>query len=68
MNNLFNSKESIPPVLLNSSVGSLSFADDLLIMSESKEGLQNSINLLSNFCKSWQLTINTKKKNNDFAE
>ena len=31
-------------------IGSLLFADDLLVISESKEGLQNTINKLSDFC------------------
>jgi hypothetical protein len=42
-------------------IGSLLFADDLLVISESKEGLQNSINKLSDFCDNWQLTVNVKK-------
>ena len=51
----FNSVESEPPKLVNSNIGSLLFADDLLVISESKEGLQNSINKLSDFCDNWQL-------------
>ena len=43
----FEKEECKPSTLLNSKVGSLSFADDLLIISESKEGLQRSINNLS---------------------
>jgi deoxyribodipyrimidine photolyase-like uncharacterized protein len=58
----FNSVESEPPKLVNSNIGSLLFADDLLVISESKEGLQNSINKLSDFCDNWQLTVNVKKK------
>jgi deoxyribodipyrimidine photolyase-like uncharacterized protein len=57
----FNSVESEPPKLVNSNIGSLLFADDLLVISESKEGLQNSINKLSDFCDNWQLTVNVKK-------
>ena len=49
----FNSVESEPPILVNSNIGSLVFADDLLVISESKEGLQNSINKLSDFCDNW---------------
>ena len=45
----FNTEECKPSELLNSKVGSLAFADDLLIISESKEGLQNSVNKL-NIC------------------
>ena len=57
----FNSVESEPPKLVNSNIGSLLFADDLLVISESKEGLQDSINKLSDFCDNWQLTVNVKK-------
>jgi hypothetical protein len=57
----FNTEECKSPELLNSRVGSLSFADDLLIISESKEGLQNSVNKLNMFCDNWQLTLNVKK-------
>ena len=57
----FNSVESEPPKLVNSNIGSLSFADDLIVISESKEGLQNSIDKLSDFCDNWQLTVNVKK-------
>ena len=52
----FNSVKSEPPKLVNSNIGSLLFVDDLLVISESKEGLQNSINKLSDFCDNWQLT------------
>ena len=46
----FNTDECKPSELLSSRVGSLIFADDLLIISESKEGLQNSVNKLNMFC------------------
>ena len=46
----FNTEECKPPELLNSRVGSLSSADDLLILIESKKGLQNSVNKLNMFC------------------
>ena len=49
------SVESEPPKLVNSNIGSL-------VISESKEGLQNSINRLSDFCDNWKLTVNVKKK------
>ena len=63
----FNSVESEPPKLVNSNIGSLLFADDLLVISESKEGLQNSINKLSDFCDNWQLTVNVKKKKKNYG-
>ena len=37
------------------------YADDLIITSRSKIGLQNCLNTLSSFCNSWMLDINSKK-------
>ena len=38
-------------------------ADDLLIMSTASEGLQNSFNKLSNYCKEWGIDVNAQKSN-----
>ena len=43
------------------SMNCLMFADDILLLSETPEGLQNSINKLNYYCNKWQLTINTQK-------
>ena len=37
------------------------YADDLIILSESKEGLQKQIDELENYCSKWKLQINNKK-------
>ncbi len=42
-------------------IGCLAYADDLLICSESKEGLQEGLNRLHKYCQEWRLTINVKK-------
>jgi hypothetical protein len=47
--------------LIDSNIGCLLFADDLLILSETKKGLQHSLNNLSNYCDNWQLAINVNK-------
>lgn len=52
-----------PLVLEKSNVASLSFADDLVILSSTQEGLTNSLNKLDKYCFDWQLTVNTKKTN-----
>ena len=39
----------------------LMYADDLIIISESKEGLQKQIGKLENYCAKWRLQINEKK-------
>ena len=40
---------------------SLSWADDLVIMSTSKTGLQKCLNNLSEYCEKWQLSVNIQK-------
>ena len=58
----FNNILSDPFVLPNGTkISSLFCADDLIILSRSKLGLQNCLNSLSSFCNSWMLKINPKK-------
>jgi len=38
----------------------LLYADDIVLMSDSTAGLQNSIDALHNFCAKWHLIVNTK--------
>ena len=57
----FENNKSTPLKLIDSNFGCLLFADDLLILSETKEGLQHSLNNLSNYCDNWQLAINVNK-------
>ena len=42
-------------------VSSLSFADDLVLLSESEDGLQNSLNKLEAYCNEWELKVNLSK-------
>ena len=58
---IFDQDRSDPLELLESKIGSLLFADDLIILSKSKEGLQKSLDNLSEYCDKWQLTVNVKK-------
>jgi hypothetical protein len=37
-------------------ISSLSFADDLIIFSDSHTGLQNALNNLKKYCFDWQLS------------
>ena len=37
------------------------YADDLILISTTKEGLQNSLDSLQNYCEKWKLDINYKK-------
>ena len=58
----FNNVLSDPFVLPNGTkLNSLLYADDLIILSRSKLGLQNCLNMLSSYCNSWMLKINPKK-------
>ena len=58
---LFIRQDCAPLILENSVIGSLMFADDLLILSESEEGLQKNLDNFSEYCDKWQLTVNCKK-------
>lgn len=53
---------SMDPLLIgDTKVTSLMYADDIILLSESKEGLQKALDVLGNFCSSWKLKINDKK-------
>jgi hypothetical protein len=50
------------PVDLNGkSVSCLLHADDIVLLSQSAEGLQNVLNKLKLFCDKWNLSVNTEK-------
>ena len=42
---------------------SLSFADDLVLLSESQQGLQDCLNQLEKYCSDWGLKVNLSKTN-----
>ena len=42
-------------------INALLYADDLVLISPSKEGLQKQIDTLTEYCKTWKLKINSKK-------
>lgn len=39
----------------------LLYADDIILLSKSPEGLQKKINILNDYCNDWCLTVNTNK-------
>ena len=49
------------PHLGDLQVSCLLYADDLVLLSETKEGLQNSLNALEKFTKDWFMEVNPKK-------
>jgi len=58
-------KESKSPgvMLGNRTINCLMYADDLLIISPSPEGLQQSLNVIHRHAQQWKLKVNTKKSN-----
>ena len=47
----------------NQSLNCLMYADDLLVISTSPEGLQQSLNVIHKHAQEWKLKVNTKKSN-----
>ena len=37
------------------------YADDIIILSESKENMQNSLDIFHSYCKMWNLQVNANK-------
>ena len=46
---------------LSTGVGVLLFADDMVVMAESAEGLQNNLQMLSDILSRWELKVNWRK-------
>ena len=47
--------------LLDLEIKCLLFADDLVLLSPTKEGLQQHLDLLHRFCQAWAMTVNLSK-------
>ena len=57
-------KEYEPTLDLNGAyINSLLYINDLVIMADTEEQLQNLLNLVFNWCSTWQLQVNTDKTN-----
>ena len=50
-----------PVTIFDSPYSCLMFADDIILISETSSGLQNSLNKLKLYCEKWHLTVNTNK-------
>ena len=65
INDLFEEldKSNTDPVTINNidHLSALMFADDLILISTTKDGLQKSLNALDSYVKKWKLEINLKK-------
>jgi hypothetical protein len=56
--------ESAPGLtLLESEVKCPPFADDLVLLSPTKEGLEQHLDLLHRFCQTWVLTVHLRRTN-----
>ena len=53
--------ECDPPFLQGCAINVLLFADDLVLLSMSQEGLQKALVKLEEYCREWKLTVNTDK-------
>ena len=61
ISNIFDETTSKPIGLNSTEVSCLIYADDLLLLSESKEGLQSCLDSLQIYCDHWKLNINSVK-------
>lgn len=61
LKDLFNSCECTPALYGNITIGCIQYADDLVIISESYDGMQSALNKLSSYCNQWKIEINTSK-------
>ena len=60
---IFNEEECTPLKFDNQkTIGSLIWADDLVVLSDSENGLQNMLNNLSTYAEENRIKINSKKK------
>ena len=58
---ILKSNESCPVQLNGKFLSCLMYADDIAIISQTKEGLQHCLNQLNGYCEIWKLNINTDK-------
>ena len=59
--NCFETEKCEPIALGDHLVNCLMYADDIVLLSNSKEGLQNNLSNLKEFCDYWNLKINREK-------
>ena len=53
--------ECEPVILGNTKLNCLLYADDLIMLSESREGLQNCMDHLETYCDKWEMQVNLSK-------
>ena len=58
--NRLNNVNTHPPCLNNKQITAFMYADDLIILSLSHEGLQKCLDELNRYCKEWGLKVNNE--------
>ena len=61
VNDIFDDLRCCPVKLNNKPITSLMYADDLLILSETEDGLKESLQRLGKYAKQWKMKISAKK-------
>ena len=54
-------EQCLPPTIGNQKINCLMYADDILILSETEEGLKRSLSKLEDYSQKWKLNVNVKK-------
>ena len=54
-------EDCTPVTIGNSNIFCLLYADDMVLLAETPQGLQKSLNILYDYCKKWKLEINHSK-------
>ena len=62
INDIFNQDQCQPPIILKLSLDHLLYADDLILISETKNGSQQCLNKLQKYCEKNRITANKKTK------
>ena len=56
-----NEKDTDSTNIKDKKVPCLFWEDDLILISKSKEGLQEHLNILADYCEEWKLRVNIDK-------
>ena len=62
INDIFENSLCQPPKIYQRTLNNLLYADDFVLLSETRSWLQNCLDKLPRYCHKWELTVNTKKK------
>ena len=60
INEVFDKRFCHPVTLCNIKLSNLLYADNLILISETRTGLQSCLNNLKAYCQKWKFTVNNK--------